>query len=112
MPARLTPIGQLTGRLSPVIRIKGSVSGRQELRSCLHFGERIILAGTIFTYLGIVADLDSLPDSPANGDVYWVESEESNYAWMGERWINIGANTMCEKLTPEQIAVLQGLIND
>lgn len=112
MPSRLTPVGQLTGQLTPVIRLKGSVSGRQEIRPSLNFGERIVLANTIFTYLGILATLDSLPANPANGDVYWVESEESNYAWMGERWINIGANTMAEKLTPEQIAALQGLLND
>ena len=110
MPASFTPIGNLHGNLTSESGLSANLSGSAVVYGVLDFGEHTIPANTVFTYKGSVTDISSLPSDSENGDAYLVESENSYYAWMGERWQDIGAGTMTEDLTAAQVAELQGLV--
>lgn len=110
MPVSLTPINTINGKISSALNMTAKLSSTNTIKGTLHFSEEIVLANTVFVYKGSVTDISSLPPSPENGDAYLVESENSYYAWMGERWQNIGGGAMVEDLTSAQIAELQGLI--
>lgn len=45
---------------------------------------------SVFTYKGSVATVDDLPSGAKVGDVYNVQSDESEYVWDGEEWNNLG----------------------
>ena len=111
MSAQVRPAYALTVALSAVGTLKAQLILDQQLYCELGFGENVILANTVFTYLGTVTDTSELPDNPNNGNAYMVESEETYYAWMGEHWVDIGAATMCEQLTSEQKAYLKSLVD-
>lgn len=110
MPATFTPIGNLHGNLTSESGLSANLSGSTVVYGVLDFGEHTIPANTVFTYKGSVTDISSLPATAENGDAYYVESDTTYYAWMGERWQDIGAGTMTEDLTAAQIAELQGLV--
>jgi len=110
MSVSLTPVGTLTATLSATGALHAVISGNRSLSAQLFFTEQSVLANTVFTYKGSVTDISSLPATAENGDAYYVESDTTYYAWMGERWQDIGAGTMTEDLTAAQIAELQGLV--
>ena len=110
MPVSLMPVGTLTAALSATLSLHAVMSGIPKLTGYLGFAEQSVLANTVFTYKGSVTDISSLPATAENGDAYYVESDTTYYAWMGERWQDIGAGTMTEDLTAAQIAELQGLV--
>ena len=45
---------------------------------------------SVFTYKGSVATVDDLPSGAKVGDVYNVQSDNSEYVWDGEEWNNLG----------------------
>lgn len=110
MPVSFVPIGIISGKLSSASNMAASLSSTNTIKGTLHFSEEVVLANTVFLYKGSVTDISSLPQSSENGDTYLVESENSYYAWMGERWQDIGTGTMTEDLTAAQITELQGLV--
>lgn len=110
MPERVTSVVYLTAKLTTVGTLKAQLTGVKRFEFTLGFGEQVILANTVFTYLGTVANIPGLPANPRNGDTYYVTAEQTYYAWMGERWMDIGAATMCEQLTAEQKAYLKSLV--
>ena len=110
MPVSFVPIGIISGKLSSASNMTARLSSTSALKGTLHFSEEIVLTNAVFLYKGSVADISGLPENADNGDTYFVESENSHYAWMGERWQDIGSGTMTEDLTSEQIAELQGLV--
>lgn len=110
MPVSFVPIGVISGKLSSASNMAANLSSTSTLKGTLHFSEEVVLANTIFLYKGSVTDISSLPPSANNGDTYYVEADTTYYAWMGERWQDIGAGTMTEDLTAAQIAELQGLV--
>lgn len=110
MPVSLMPVGTLTATLSATGSLHAVMSGMPKLSGHLDFTEQNVLVNTVFTYKGSVIDISGLPANADNGDAYYVESDTTYYAWMGERWQDIGAGTMTEDLTAAQIAELQGLV--
>ena len=46
----------------------------------------------VFTYRGLVATMADLPNNPNAGDVYFVNSENSSFAYNGASWDNIGGS--------------------
>lgn len=46
----------------------------------------------VFTYKGLVATMADLPNAPNTGDVYFVNSENSSFAYNGASWDNIGGS--------------------
>lgn len=112
MPDNVTSAAQITAKLSTVGTLKAQLTGVKRFEYKLGFGEQVVLANTVFTYLGVVASPAALPSGPHNGDTYFVTSEQTYYAWMGERWMDIGAATMCEQLTAEQKAYLMSLVGE
>lgn len=108
----LDPVCVLEGTLTNVGGVISEIIIDKHNISCnLSFAEKTILANTVFVYKGTVANTGELPDNPNNGDVYYDEDTETNYAWMGEQWQDIGSATTYEELTEEEKSQLIGLLN-
>lgn len=110
MSEQFASVANITAQLSGVRALKATLTAVKRFSYRLEFGEQVILANTVFTFLGSIADLMSFPQNPHNGDAYYVSSEQTYYAFMGERWMDIGAATMCEQLTAAQKAYLKSMV--
>lgn len=94
-------VGTLTGKLS----------NDQTLRGSMGYVSKETFLDISLTFKGNVAWFSDLTNiTAADGDVYYVEEFQTNWAYSNGMWWDIGSGAMVEDLTAAQIAELQGMV--
>jgi len=97
--------------INSVVGVSGKLSANQNLSGVISYSSKEVFVDTAFTFKGSVEQFIDLAGIVGeNGDVYYVEDSETNYAYSDAQWYDIGTNTMEEGLTAAQIAELQGMV--
>jgi hypothetical protein len=101
MSVGIYAVGTLTGKLS----------NDQTLRGSMGYVSKETFIDISLTFKGNVAWLSDLANiTAADGDVYYVEEFQRNWAYSNGLWWDIGSGSMVEDLTAAQIEELQGMV--
>lgn len=118
LTVKSVPIGSVVGLSDELQRIEGlidtSVTGAvEELGERLTAVEQNIIGGV--RYRGGVSTFEELPADAAQGDLYEVYADNSEWCFNGEKWFEYGKTTeidLSDYATKEDVGVLEDNISD